>query len=55
MDGTVVLFDEARQAVMCWQFTRGWPCQFSGSGFNATDNAIAIETLQICHEGLTID
>jgi len=55
VDGSVVLFSEDRQVVMHWHFSRGWPSQYSGPGFNATDNAIAIETLQICHEGLTID
>jgi phage tail-like protein len=30
-DGTIVLLDENRQAVMTWRFRRGWPCRWTGS------------------------
>jgi len=53
--GTVVLLDENRNPVMQWNFTRGWPCKWTGPGLNAKNNEIAIETLEICHEGLAVD
>jgi len=53
--GSVVLLDENRNEVMRWNFTRGWPCKWTGPGLNAKNNEIAIETLEICHEGLTVD
>jgi phage tail-like protein len=54
-DGSVVLLDENRQEVMRWNFRRGWPCKYTGPGLNAANNEIAMETLEICHEGLSID
>jgi phage tail-like protein len=54
-DGTITLLDESRQAVLVWRFRRGWPCKLTGPALNATANEIAIETLEICHEGLEID
>jgi|SRR5688572_29296474 len=54
-EGSVVLLDENRREVMRWNFTRGWPCKWTGPGLNAKNNEIAMETLEICHEGLSID
>jgi phage tail-like protein len=55
-DGSVVLMDESGQnEVMRWNFVRGWPCKWSGPGLNAKNNEVAMETLEICHEGLSID
>lgn len=54
-EGSVVLLDEKRQEVLRWNFRRGWPCKFTGPGLNATNNEIAMETLEICHEGLSVD
>jgi phage tail-like protein len=53
--GSVVLLDENRNEVSRWNFTRGWPCKWTGPGLNAKNNEIAIETLEICHEGLAWD
>jgi len=54
-EGSVVLLDENRQEVMRWNFRRGWPSKWTGPGLNAANNEIAMETLEICHEGLDID
>lgn len=54
-DGSIILLDENRDEVMRWNFTRGWPCKYTGPGLNAANNEIAMETLEICHEGLSID
>jgi phage tail-like protein len=54
-DGSVALLDENRQQVVRWNFTRGWPCKWTGPGLNAANSEIAMETLEICHEGLEID
>jgi phage tail-like protein len=54
-DGSVVLLDENRQEVLRWNFRRGWACKYTGPGLNAANNEIAMETLEICHEGLSID
>lgn len=54
-EGSIVLLDENKQEVMRWNFKRGWPCKWTGPGLNAKNNEIAMETLEICHEGLSID
>jgi phage tail-like protein len=54
-DGAIALHDESHKEVMRWQFTRGWPCKYTGPGLNAKNNEIAIEMLEICHEGLSIE
>jgi len=54
-DGVIVLLDEAREPVMRWKFRRGWPCKWSGPSLNATSNEVAMETLEICHEGLELE
>ena len=54
-EGSVMLLDENRREVMRWNFKRGWPAKWTGPGLNAKNNEIAMETLEICHEGLEID
>jgi phage tail-like protein len=53
--GAIILLDEAKQEVMRWQFKRGWPAKYTVAAFNAKNNEIAMETLEIAHEGLSID
>jgi len=54
-NGTIVLLDDSRREVMRWNFHRGWPCKLTGPALKAKGNDIAIETLEICHEGLEIE
>src|SRR5205823_11928582 len=51
-DGTVVLLDEAGVPATIWYFRRGLPVKYSGPSLNATQNNVAIEALEIAHEGL---
>jgi phage tail-like protein len=55
VNGTITLLDESRSPVMQWHFRRGWPCHWAGPTLNAKGNEVAIETLEICHEGLEVD
>jgi phage tail-like protein len=54
-DGTITLLDESRQPVMVWKFRRAWPCKWSGPSLNAKSNEVAIESIEICHEGLDLE
>ncbi|HUF46239.1 MAG TPA: phage tail protein [Vicinamibacterales bacterium] len=54
-DGTITLLDESRQPVLTWKFRRAWPCKWTGPRLNAKGNGIAIETLELCHEGLEVE
>lgn len=53
-EGAVVLRDEERNEVMRWKFVRGWACKYTGPSLKADASAVAIESLEICHEGLSI-
>jgi phage tail-like protein len=52
--GSIVLLDETGQEVVRWNFVRGWPAKWEGPALNARANEIAIETLEIAHEGLEV-
>jgi phage tail-like protein len=52
--GSITLLDEARKPALEWKFSQGWPCKWEGPTLNAKNNEVAIETLEICHEGLEL-
>ena len=54
-NGSIVLLDEERNPVRRWHFSNGWVAKFTGPDLNAQANDVAIETVEIAHEGLTID
>jgi phage tail-like protein len=49
--GSIVLLDGARNEVARWNFREAWPAKWEGPHFRATGNDMAIETLEIVHEG----
>jgi phage tail-like protein len=53
-DGVVTLQDEQQNPVKMWSFTRGLPVKWTGPSLNATQNQVAIEELEIAHEGLKL-
>ena len=55
VDGSILLFNESWQEVMRWKFRRGWASKYTGAGLNAANNEIALETLEISHEGLVLE
>lgn len=53
-NGVVTLQDERQKPVKMWAFTRGLPVKWTGPSLNATQNQVAIEELEIAHEGLRL-
>jgi len=53
-DGSIVLLDPARNSVLRWNFVRGWPSKWEGPHLDGKTNEVAIETLVIEHEGITL-
>jgi len=51
-NGSIVVLDRAGKEVRRWNFVRGWPSKWTGPSFNAGGKDVAIETLEIAHEGL---
>jgi len=51
-NGSIILLDDTGAEKMRWNFIDGWATKWTGATFNATGNEVAIETLEIAHEGL---
>jgi phage tail-like protein len=54
-NGSIFLLDDKRTEVLRWNFHNGWICRYEGPTFNAKSNEVAIETIEICHEGLELE
>jgi phage tail-like protein len=52
--GSIILLDESRQPALRWNFTAGWPSKWEGPALNAKTSEVAIETLEIAHEGVEL-
>ena len=52
-NGSIILMNESGEEKLRWNFTHAWPTKWTGPSFNATGNEVAIETLEIVHEGVT--
>jgi phage tail-like protein len=50
--GTITLLDEQQQPIIHWKITAAWPVKYEGPSLNAKGNDIAIETLELVHEGI---
>jgi phage tail-like protein len=53
--GTVVLMDEERNHVLRWNFENGWINKIEGPALNASGNEVALESVEIVHEGLELE
>jgi phage tail-like protein len=51
-NGSIVLLDDTGAEKLRWNFVDGWPTKWLGPSLNATGNEVAIESLEIVHEGL---
>lgn len=52
--GSIMLLDDARNVALTWSFREGWPCKLEGPALNGKTSEVAVETLEICHEGLEL-
>jgi phage tail-like protein len=50
-NGTITMFNHQGEPVAKWEFTNAWPSKLSGPSANAGNNEVAIEELEITHEG----
>jgi phage tail-like protein len=53
--GAVVLMDEERNEVLRWNFENAWINKIEAPSFNASGNEVAIETVELIHEGLMLE
>jgi len=52
---TVALYDQKGNAVVKWNFIRAFPVKWVGPQFTADSTSVAIESVELAHEGLTPD
>ena len=52
---SVVLLDEKRQEVARWNLVRAWPTKYEPPSLHGLGNEVAIETLEIAHEGIELE
>ena len=53
-DGVIVLQDDTHTPVKVWSFVRGLPVKWTGPSLNAAQSQLAIEEIEIAHEGLKV-
>jgi phage tail-like protein len=51
-DGIVTLLNERHEPQLAWGFRGGLPVRYAGPSLNAMQSAVAVETVEIAHQGL---
>ncbi|MFW5834194.1 MAG: phage tail protein [Pseudomonadota bacterium] len=52
---TISLLDESGSPTMVWTLANAFPTKITGTDLKADGNEVAIETIEIAHEGITIE
>lgn len=50
----ISLLDEAGKPTMVWTLNNAWPTKITGTDMKSDGNEVAVETIEVAHEGLTI-
>ena len=53
-DLIISLLNEQHEPVVVWKIKNAWPVKVQSTDLKADGNEVAIETIEIAHEGLTI-
>jgi phage tail-like protein len=51
---TISLLDESGAPTMVWSLANAWPTKITGTDLKSDGNEVAIESIEIAHEGITI-
>ncbi len=54
-NGSVILMDEQRNDVLRWNFESAWPNKISVSELKAAGNEVAIESIELVVESITLE
>ena len=54
-NGSIILLDEQHQEVLRWSITNAWIKKIEAPSFNATANEVALESVELVHEGLMLE
>ncbi len=53
-DVTISLLNENHEPVVVWKVKNAWPSKVQSTDLKSDGNEVAIETIELCHEGLVI-
>jgi phage tail-like protein len=53
-DLLISLLNDEGKPVMVWTISQAWPVKCEGPGLKATGNEIAIESIELVHEGISV-
>lgn len=53
-DITISLLDETHSPVVVWKIRNAWPTKITSTDLKADGNEVAIESMELAHEGLSI-
>lgn len=53
-DVTISLLNESHTPVVTWKVKQAWPIKIQSTDLKADGNEVAIETMEIAHEGYTV-
>ena len=51
----IKLLDESGSPTMTWTLANAWPTKITATDLESDANEVAVETLELAHEGLTIE
>ncbi|CAJ1317740.1 MULTISPECIES: phage tail protein [Paenibacillus] len=51
-DVTITAIDETGQDKAAWQIIQAWPTKYTAPNFNGSGKEVAIETIELAHEGM---
>jgi phage tail-like protein len=51
---TIRLLDESGSPTMTWTLTNAWPTKITGTDLKSDGNEVAVESLELAHEGFTL-
>jgi phage tail-like protein len=54
-DVTIKLLDEEHNPVMIWKVKNAFPVKLEGPGLKSSGNEVAIESVELAHEGFSIE
>jgi phage tail-like protein len=53
-DVTISLLNENHEPVVVWKVKKAWPSKVQSTDLKSDDNGVAIETIELAHEGLVM-
>lgn len=54
-DITIMLLNEKHEPVMVWKVLQAWPVKVEGPSLKSTGNEVAVESIELAHEGLSLE